>query len=151
MPRIYELTMIRQGPLHFLSCRASAHLQFIPIPSLFLFQPLHTVSCSLAYLCPDSVERVAVLLRHRRCRVAGQGGVANPAGRCRVPHVPSNPYGRWAVQRQGRPAKYAHLHLLLTLRSHSMRFTGTQGVHPKYTIGSGRGKGWESWGRVASG
>ncbi len=94
--------------------------------------------------------------------MAGQGGVANPAGRCRVPHVPSNPYGRWAVQRQGRPAKYATLHLVLylglipytsqehflILRSHSMRFTGTQGVHPKYTIGSGRGKGWESWGRV---
>ncbi len=31
--------------------------------------------------------------------------------------------------------------------SHSISFTRAQGV-PKYKIGFGRGKGWESWGKI---
>jgi hypothetical protein len=32
-------------------------------------------------------------------------------------------------------------------RSHSISFTRAQGI-PKYKIGFGRGKGWESWGSI---
>ena len=35
----------------------------------------------------------------------------------------------------------------LTRRSHSISLTRAQGV-PKYMIGFGRGKGWESWGKT---
>jgi hypothetical protein len=35
-------------------------------------------------------------------------------------------------------------------RSHSISFTRAQGI-PKYKIGFGRGKGWESWERLVEG
>jgi hypothetical protein len=35
----------------------------------------------------------------------------------------------------------------LIRRSHSISFPIAQGI-PKYKIGFGRGKGWESWGKI---
>ncbi len=41
-----------------------------------------------------------------------------------------------------------HLYtVFLIRRSHSISFTRAQGI-PKYKIGFGRGKGWESWGKI---
>jgi hypothetical protein len=38
-------------------------------------------------------------------------------------------------------------HFSLIHRSHSISFARAQGI-PKYKIGFGRGKGWESWGKI---
>ncbi len=64
--------------------------------------------------------------------------------------------GAWSTSRKKVTAVVCLVHVLcprivlsffLMHRSHSLSFTRAQGI-PKYKIGIGRGKGWESWGRV---
>jgi hypothetical protein len=57
-----------------------------------------------------------------------------------------------AKQEEGQPAVEDHNNsmqdnIFLIRRSHSTSFTRAQGI-PKFMMGFGRGKGWESWGKI---
>jgi hypothetical protein len=70
------------------------------------------------------------------------GGVGGSVESC-----PGELVTRTAVVHLPTWLRVGRIFCIFTFWFHPISFTGAQGV-PKYKIGYGRGKGWESWGRV---